>query len=139
MQERLKLLGALTERAGIKAKSERLTALAHGIPAAQDAHDRAKASLTAQERLLAEREDILVAQVEGKNAEARKAALLVAKQTDKDWQQLVNIVNTVRAQVLDAALVQELLKREWAAVTIQIGIFTVTLGFLAGAQEGAQV
>ena len=52
---------------------------------------------------------------------------------------LVNIVNTVRAQVLDAALVQELLKREWAAVTIQIGIFTVTLGFLAGAQEGAQV
>jgi hypothetical protein len=46
----------------------------------------------------------------------------------------VSIVNTVRAQVLDAALALERVKREWAAVSIQIGIFTSTLGFLAGAQ-----
>jgi len=133
MQERLKLVGVLSTRAGIKEKSERLTALVSELPFAQDAFDRAKANLAAQERLRDEREDILVSAVEGKNSESRKAALLVAKQGDRDWQQLTNIVNTVRAQVLDAAIVQERLKREWVALTIHIHIFTATLGFLAGA------
>lgn len=138
MQERMKLVVAMTDRGGIKGKSERLTALVGEMPAAQDAYDRAKANLTAQERLLGEREDILVASVEGKNAESRKAALLVAKHGDRDWQQLANIVNTVRAQVLDAALAQERLKREWMAIIIHIHIFTATLGFLAGASEKSE-
>jgi len=135
MQERLKLLGTLATRGEIKAKSERLTALVLALPNAQDAYDRAKASLAAQERLLGEREDILVGAVEGKNAEARRVALLVAKQGDRDWQQLLNIVNTVRGQVLDAGLALERVKREWAVLTVQIHIFTATLGFLAGANE----
>lgn len=135
MQERMKLLGTLSTRAGIKEKSDRLTALVLELPASQDAYERARANLAAQERLLGEREDILVASGEGKNAEARKASLLIAKQSDRDWQQLLVIVNTVRAQVLDAALVQERLKREWMALTIQIHIFTATLGFLAGASD----
>src|SRR3990172_168440 len=114
MQERMKLVVAMTDRGGIKGKSERLTAL------------------------VGEGEDILVASVEGKNAESRKAALLVAKHGDRDWQQLANIVNTVRAQVLDAALAQERLKREWMAIIIHIHIFTATLGFLAGASEKSE-
>lgn len=135
MQERLSLVGELSSRAGVKEKSARLVALVQELPAALSAYERAQANLSAQERLLEEREDILLAQVEGKNVEARKAALLVAKQGDREWQQIQNIVNTVRGQVLDAALVQERLKREWMALTIQVHIFTSTLDFLAGAQE----
>ena len=135
MQDRLKFVGITSRQAGIKEKSARLTALVSELPAAMDAYDRAKANLAAQERLLDERDDILVAAAEGKNAEARKAALLVSRQGDRDWQQLTNIVNTVRAQGFDAALALERLKREWTALTIQIHIFIATLGFLAGADE----
>ena len=132
LKERVELLAALSRRGQVREKSERLTELIRLLPEAQHEYEKAKALVAAEETLLGEREDILLPTAEGKNDEARKAALIVAKQGDKDWQQLMNMVNTARARVLDASLAFDRLKREWAVLHVQVHVFTATLGFLAG-------
>mgnify|MGYP001615769130 CR=1 FL=1 len=132
LSQRVDLLGAMSKQGQVRQKSERLTVLVGLLSDSQHEHEKAKANLTAFEALLEERADILLASVEGKNAETRKAGLVVAKQADQEWQQLLNMVNTARAKLLDTALGTDRLKREWAVLHLQIHVFTATLGFLAG-------
>ncbi len=129
-EEKQALLKTLGEQAGSAGATKRLRGLVTAVPAAQAALEAAKAN----ERNLKGQVDlaeamVVVAGVEGKNAEERAAALIIAKHEDKAYQSGLDTWRHAQGSVIHHEEQLGLLSREWSALRLATELFIALVRF----------
>lgn len=106
--------------------------LINEVSAQEKEVNRLKQELSVGTTGIKQREDELYLEVEGSNAEQRKAALTAKKKDDDLWGSLDQDTRRLQAELDEAEVVLGRLNREWSALGHFLRLRTAQITFLGG-------